>query len=212
VLVVAIVAASTVAAVVVLAPSAATEHGLPPEPVTPPSATALPDLPALPSGAAVQGQQPAVEGVHPRRLRIPSIRVSTELIPLGLIPVGMDSAAALEVPTDPDVAGWFTGGPVPGDVGPALLAGHVDSKTGPAVFFRLKTLQPGAEIHVERSDGRTVTFLVHSVRIYPKDRFPTAAVYAPTPVPELRLVTCGGPFDRLGGRYLDNVIVDAVLP
>jgi sortase (surface protein transpeptidase) len=215
-LAVAIVAASTVAAMVVLAPAPAGQQGLPPEPPEPAAALqpGEPPQPAAPLGltvapsvATAQGEQPAAEGVRPTRLRIPSIDVSTELIALGV-----DSTGVLEVPADPNVAGWFKVGPVPGDAGPALLAGHVDSKKGPAVFFRLKTLQPRAEVHVDRSDGRTVTFLVHSVRTYPKDQFPTAAVYAPTPVPELRLVTCGGPFDRLGGRYLDNVIVDAVLP
>jgi hypothetical protein len=160
-----------------------------------------------PSATAPHGeQQPTSDGVRPTRLRIGSIGVSTELISLGI-----DSAGALEVPADPNVAGWFDGGPTPGDVGPALLAGHVDSKKGPGVFFQLKSLQPGAEMVVDRSDGKTVAFRVHSARTHPKDQFPTAAVYAPTPVPELRLVTCGGPFDRLGGRYLDNVIVNAVL-
>jgi sortase (surface protein transpeptidase) len=203
-LAVAVVAASAVVAVVLLRPrfGQSGQGGLPFGPASAHSQASAPSVPAAPQG----DQRPTSDGVLPIRLRIDSIGVSTELISLGI-----DSSGALEVPVDPNVAGWFNGGPTPGEVGPALLAGHVDSKKGPGVFFQLKTLQTGAEILVDRSDGKTVAFRVQSVRAYPKDQFPTAAVYAPTPVPELRLVTCGGPFDRLGGRYLDNVIVSAVL-
>lgn len=141
----------------------------------------------------------------PVRLRIDKLGVTTELARLTL-----DQAGALKPPDSPDVAGWFADGPVPGDVGPAVLAGHVDSVRGPGVFFQLKSLQLGDRLQVERSDGRTVTFAVTSVRMFPKDQFPIDDVYGPTSVPELRLVTCGGPFDRVGGRHLDNVVVRAV--
>ena len=141
----------------------------------------------------------------PVALRIPAIGVST-----GLVELSLDSSGALKAPDGPDVAGWFAAGPAPGDVGPAVLAGHIDSKAGPAVFFLLKKLRADDEIQVDRSDGRTVVFRVSTVRTFPKSAFPTEEVYGPTPLPELRLVTCGGPFDRAGGRYLDNVIVHAV--
>ena len=148
--------------------------------------------------------QPAV-AVSAVRLHIEKLGVST-----GLVALGLDQSGALQPPDSPAVAGWFSDGPVPGDIGPAVVAGHVDSTAGPGVFFLLKTLQLGDRIEVERSDGRTVVFAVTSVRMFGKDQFPTDEVYGPTPVPELRLITCGGPFDRVGGRYLDNVIVHAV--
>lgn len=92
-----------------------------------------------------------------------------------------------------------------------MIAGHVDSKTGPGVFFRLPELQPGAEVLVEREDGTTLTFVVNSTHTTEKAAFPTAQVYGPTPLSELRLVTCGGDFDRVAGSYRNNVIVEAVL-
>jgi hypothetical protein len=143
---------------------------------------------------------------YPTALRIPAIRVAT-----GLIRLSLDPAGVLQPPDAPGVAGWFAGGPVPGDVGPALLAGHIDSHAGPAVFFNLRRLRPGDEVQVDRSDGRTALFRVVQVAAFRKDRFPTEQVYAPTPLAELRLVTCGGQYDRAGRRYLDNIIVQAVL-
>ncbi|HEY0638208.1 MAG TPA: class F sortase, partial [Pseudonocardiaceae bacterium] len=174
--------------------------------------------PAAPSGAPGTAFGPAPQdavaapeaapatGVYPTALRIPRIGVDVR----GLVGLGLDATGALAAPADPRSAGWFAAGTVPGDQGPALIAGHVDSGAGPAVFFRLSELRDGDEVHVDRSDGRTVAFTVVSVGTYPKDGFPTEQVYGPTPVAELRLVTCGGPFDRAGGRYLDNVIVQAV--
>ncbi|HEX7304860.1 class F sortase [Lentzea sp.] len=143
---------------------------------------------------------------EPVTVRIPSIGVETSLEELAV-----DSAGALEPPTRADRAGWYAKGVAPGDTGPAVIAGHVDSKTGPGVFFRLPELQPGAEVLVERKDGSTLTFVVSSSYSTEKTAFPTAVVYAPTPLSELRLVTCGGEFDRVAGSYRDNVIVEAVL-
>jgi len=140
----------------------------------------------------------------PTRLLVPRIGVDSSLVPLGL-----DKGGKLEAPTVYDKAGWYRGGPSPGDVGPAVLAGHVDSKAGPAVFFRLHELKVGDKIEVRRGKD-AVTFTVTGVTRHPKDAFPTAAVYGPTPGPELRLVTCGGVFDRLRNSYRDNVVVFAV--
>jgi sortase (surface protein transpeptidase) len=142
----------------------------------------------------------------PVRVRVPAIGVDSELLRLGTDPAGV-----LIPPDDPDRAGWFTGGAVPGDVGPAVVAGHVDSVEGPAVFARLRELDRGDEVVVDRADGTTARFTVTGVGRYPKDDFPTEAVYGPTPRAELRLVTCGGDFDRSRGSYLDNVVVTAVL-
>ncbi|WNV74587.1 class F sortase [Geodermatophilus sp. DSM 44513] len=142
----------------------------------------------------------------PVRVRVPAAGVDSELLRLGT-----DAAGALVPPDDYGRAGWFTGGAVPGDVGPAVLAGHVDSLDGPAVFARIGALATGDEVLVDRADGTTVRFAVTGVDRYPKNDFPTAAVYGPTPRAELRLVTCGGDFDRAARSYLDNVVVTAVL-
>lgn len=92
-----------------------------------------------------------------------------------------------------------------------MIAGHVDSTTGPAVFYRLRELRLGQPITVTRADGSMVAFAVTEVRQYAKDAFPTADVYGPVPEPELRLITCGGSFDRTRGSYRDNVVVFATL-
>jgi sortase (surface protein transpeptidase) len=145
-------------------------------------------------------------GAAPVRVRVPAIGVGSELLRLGT-----DASGVLVPPDDYARAGWFTGGAVPGDVGPAVVAGHVDSVDGPAVFSRLDDLAPGDEVLVDREDGTTARFTVTGIGRYPKDDFPTAAVYGPTPRAELRLVTCGGDFDRSRASYEDNVVVFARL-
>jgi LPXTG-site transpeptidase (sortase) family protein len=127
-----------------------------------------------------------------------------------LTDLGVDDAGALVPPGDFAQAGWFAAGPVPGDVGPAVIAGHVDSRTGPAVFFRLEELTVGDTVQVTRSDGRDVGFRVTRVAQYPKTDFATEEVYGPTTGPELRLITCGGTFDSSRRSYRDNVVVYAV--
>jgi Sortase domain len=141
---------------------------------------------------------------RPVWLSVPAIGVRTRLVDLGL-----NRNGTLQVPAGTTVAGWFTGSPRPGAVGPAVIAGHVDSRTGPAVFFWLRTLRPGQRIYVGRADGTLAVFTVTSVRMYGKDEFPTAAVYGPVPDAELRLITCGGIFDASLGSYLSNVVVFA---
>ena len=142
----------------------------------------------------------------PVRLTIPSIGVATELTRLGVDPTGR-----LVPPEDFAVAGWFAAGPAPGAVGPAVLAGHVDSRRGPAVFFRLAEVPVDSQVLVTREDGTTVHFTVTRVEQHPKDAFPTAEVYGPTAGAELRLITCGGDFDRGQRSYEDNVVVYAHL-
>lgn len=145
---------------------------------------------------------------RPERLRIPRIDVDTRLMDLGLT-----ARRELEVPplSRPRTAGWYDRSPVPGEVGPAVLAGHVDSRTGPAVFYRLRELHEGDRVVVDRSDGRTATFEVDRVEQVSKSAFPTKRVYGATPRPELRLITCGGAFDAEIGHYLANVVVYAHL-
>ncbi|HYX80678.1 MAG TPA: class F sortase [Actinomycetota bacterium] len=146
----------------------------------------------------------AIGRSRPVQLSIPAIGVRTPLIRLGLEPNG-----TLQVPTDFSVAGWYDLGPSPGEVGPAVIVGHVDSTAGPAVFYRLGQLTPGETVQVAREDGTEVPFRVYAVREFVKADFPTALVYGPTEGPELRLITCGGGFDSATGHYLDNIVVFA---
>jgi sortase (surface protein transpeptidase) len=142
----------------------------------------------------------------PIRLRIPAIGVDTPLERLGL-----DKQGAVAAPTAWQVAGWYTGSARPGQAGPAVILGHVDSTSGPAVFYRLALLRPGAAVAVTRADGSTILFHVSGQQRVAKSQFPTDLVYAPTLEPSLRLVTCGGSFDEKSHHYRDNIIVSAVL-
>ncbi len=125
--------------------------------------------------------------------------------------LGLLADGTLQPPTKWDVAGWYAGGVRPGDIGPAVIAGHVDSTRGPAVFFKLRQLRPGDQIVVTEKNGRALRFVVTEVRSYPKKEFPTAAVYGPTALPELRLITCTGDFDHAAANYLSNLVVFAVI-
>jgi Sortase domain len=171
------------------------------------------DLPATPPQApgfevaGLPGQlTPPGPASPPLRLTIPSIGVTTRLLRLGL-----EADGSMQVPVDFDRAGWFAKGPTPGQVGPAVIAGHVDSRTGPAVFYRLRELRAGDTVQVERADGTRLRFVVEDARRYPKTSFPTAAVFGPAPWAALRLVTCGGDFDRSARSYRDNLVVFAHL-
>ena len=145
---------------------------------------------------------------RPLALTIPSIGIDRE----PLVALGKEPDGSLEVPSDPSRAGWFAPGSAPGQIGPAVLAGHVDSQDGPAVFYRLSELRLGAVVEVARADGRTARFAVDKVERYAKDRFPTTAVYGGTTHrAELRLITCGGRFDTRTGHYTDNVVAFAHL-
>jgi sortase (surface protein transpeptidase) len=175
-----------------------------------PALTASPAPVTAPATAT--GKPTATGGELPRRssppvrVEIPAIGVSSTLVRLGLNPDG-----TMQVPDDYGRAGWFTGGPAPGDVGPAVIAGHVDSRNGPAIFYRLRDLRSGDAIRIIRADGTTARFVADDVVRYPKRAFPTQAVFGPVPDPVLRLITCGGRFDRSRRSYDDNLIVTAHL-
>lgn len=160
--------------------------------------------PTAPDAAPVS-EAPA-PGLRATALDIPTLGVRGDLVELGV-----DAAGVLQPPESAFVAGWFTGGAAPGEPGPTVIAGHVDSKNSPGVFYRLKDLGPGDEVSVGRSDGRTARYRVTGVAVVDKDDFPTEQVYGPTSGPELRLITCGGDFDRASGHYLRNVVASAVL-
>jgi len=137
---------------------------------------------------------------------IPDIGVDAPVVDLGRNPDG-----TLQVPDWQD-AGWYARGPEAGERGPAVIVGHVDSEAGPAVFYRLDELQPGAPIDVDLDDGAgSVRYLVDRIERFPKDAFPTLDVYGLTPGPELRLITCDGEFDTSTGHYVDNLVVYATI-
>ncbi|HEX9994418.1 MAG TPA: class F sortase [Acidimicrobiales bacterium] len=143
----------------------------------------------------------------PATVSIPAIDVTAPLVALHRDP----ATGVLVPPEDFDTAGWYADGPEPGEPGPSVIAGHVDDYTGPAVFFRLRDLAPGDQVTVSGDDGTSLTYVVQRVERHPKDAFPTVSVYGPTEDSELRLVTCGGDFDRDSGHYRDNVVVFATL-
>jgi sortase (surface protein transpeptidase) len=141
-------------------------------------------------------------GPAPVRIEIPSIRVDSAIDPMGLNPDG-----SLQVPTDFARTGYYTGRSRPGDAGPAIVVGHIDDKSGPAAFYRLRDLRPGAEVRIHRADNSVVIFAVERAKEVSKNAFPTDEVYGPTSDPTLRLITCGGSFDRSTGHYRDNTVV-----
>lgn len=177
-------------------------RGIPPPPVPPRSADAGTRRPAA------AGPRP-LSYSRPVSVVIPAIGVNAQIIPLGENPDG-----TVEVPllSTPFLTSWFDQGPTPGQRGPAALFGHVDSAyTGPAVFYKLGDLRPGETVSVNRADHTTAVFSIDRVAMFPKAAFPTTAVYGPTSDPQLRLITCGGPFDESTHTYLDNIVVFATL-
>jgi hypothetical protein len=142
----------------------------------------------------------------PVTLQIPAIALTVSLSTLGL---NLDGT--VQVPSDIQQPGWFRLGPSPGQVGSAVILGHVDSFQGPAVFFRLRTLTAGDQVDVGLADGVTTRFEVTSVAMYSKTQFPDQQVYASHGYSALQLVTCGGAFDSATGHYLSNIVVYTTL-
>jgi hypothetical protein len=174
------------------------------DPVTPQVRAAL-GFPATGSGLQVAQPAPRTYRVaRPVALIIPAIGVRTHLVHLGLTAQG-----TLQVPSSTSVAGWYVRSPRPGQIGSSIIAGHIDSLTGPAVFYRLHLLRAGDLVYVRRADRSLAVFRVYAARKFAKTLFPTSRVYGPTVAPELHLITCGGAFDRATGSYLSNVVVFA---
>jgi sortase (surface protein transpeptidase) len=173
--------------------------------------------PTRPSGGAPAGPGAIARGTTgpaplgrsvPVHLDIPAIGVSTPLMALGL---NGDGTVAVP-PLRPDApAGWYRHFATPGEVGPAVILGHVDTAAGPAVFYRLRDLRPGDTVTVRRTDGSSAVFTVDRLAQYPKSAFPADAVYGAVDHPALRLVTCGGAFDAIHGEYRGNLIVYTTL-
>jgi len=126
------------------------------------------------------------------------------------MPLGIDPDHSLQVPPlSAEEAGWYKYSPTPGEIGPTVILGHVDSNTGPSVFFKLGALRPGDRVSVKRADGIVVVFRVTRVVSYPKSSFPAAQVYGNTKNPQLRLITCGGRYDSVRRSHVDNIVVYA---
>jgi sortase (surface protein transpeptidase) len=189
-------------------------EGHPPQ--TPASAAVAPmatepHLPASPPQAwqAPTDTTPPLPAALPTHVGIPAIGVASDLLQPGLNPDN-----TIEVPplSKNSPAGWYRYSPTPGELGPAVILGHVDSaEHGLGVFFDLGALRPGDTITVVRADDTAAVFGVDRVASYPKARFPTAEVYGNTNHPALRLVTCGGTFDHSTRSYLGNIVVYASL-
>ncbi|WP_418276490.1 class F sortase [Isoptericola jiangsuensis] len=175
-----------------------------PSPTRTPTPTSTPSPTADPT--ATPTAEPVQRAALPERVRIPAIDVDSDLLHLGL-----NDDGTVEVPAGAQIdrAAWFDGSPRPGDDGPAVVEGHVDSPHGESVFYDLATMEPGQKVHVDRADGTTVTFVVDRVEQYPKDAFPTREVYRNTDEPQLRLITCGGAWNPDVGHYEDNTVVYA---
>ncbi|MDJ0339999.1 class F sortase [Streptomyces sp. H10-C2] len=181
-----------------------------------------PPLPAAAEAVSAHGRDPAADGPSetvlppradplppavPERIRVPAIGVDAPLMKLGL-----DRDQHLQAPPDTDrgLAGWYGGGATPGAAGAAVLAGHVDTREGPAVFYELGGLHKGDRIEIDRADHRTAVFTVYGIEVYEKRDFPTERIYGATPDAELRVITCGGGFSEASG-YRGNVVAYARL-
>ncbi|MBE1494011.1 sortase (surface protein transpeptidase) [Amycolatopsis lexingtonensis] len=166
--------------------------------------------PTAPSSSSIEQSSAAAElpRSDPTSVEVPKIGAKSSLVALGLNPDG-----TLEVPpvSKPMQAGWYSLGPTPGEAGPAVLVGHVDGNRQKGIFYRLREVAPGDRVLVTRKDGTTLTFVVARTQQIDKDEFPSDAVYGDTPDPQLRLITCGGSFDRSVHSYRDNIIVYAKL-
>jgi len=163
---------------------------------SPTTTAALPATPGKQIGQFIAASAPT-------GIEIPSIGVKSS----SFVDLGIAADGTITVPGTADEVGFYTGGPTPGQLGPAVLAAHVDSTKGPGIFYRLGAVKTGDVVKVSRADGTTTTFVVDKVASYPKDQFPTEEVYrGDFDKSEIRLVTCGGTFDKVK-HYLDNVVV-----
>ncbi|PKV92914.1 sortase family protein [Amycolatopsis echigonensis] len=160
-----------------------------------------------PASAAVPVTKPFT-GLRPTSVEIPKIGAKSSLITV--LP-NKDGQISVPSVKNPMQAAWYRLSPVPGDVGPAIVLGHVDGNHQPGIFYKLKDVNPGDEVDIERSDGKKLKFVVDHKEQVPKDTFPTQAVFGNTDKPQLRLITCGGVFDHAEHSYKDNIVVYANL-
>ncbi|WIX75412.1 class F sortase [Amycolatopsis carbonis] len=148
------------------------------------------------------------KGLRPTSVSIPKIGAQSSLVSVAVNLEGKISVPSVKTPMQ---AAWYRLSPVPGEVGPAIVLGHVDGDKKPGIFYKLKDLAPGDEVDIDRSDGKKLKFTVDHLTQVPKDQFPQDAVYGNSTKPELRLITCGGVFDHAEHSYEDNIVVYANL-
>jgi sortase (surface protein transpeptidase) len=182
-------------------------HGGPTAPAPPPGARALSAAAAADRPAQVYAPHVPLHDAVPLRIDIPSVGIHAELVGRGL----KDGAVDPPPYSTPDVAGWYRDGPPPGAAGAAIIVGHVDTETRAAVFYGLSTVQRGALVEVARDDGTVAEFSVEAVEVIEKAHFDATRVYGSAGRPELRLITCGGAFDKDAQAYSANVVVFAAL-
>ncbi|MCE7079535.1 class F sortase [Streptomyces sp. ST2-7A] len=172
-------------------------------------APAVPEPPAAPLAPETpEARDPALPPAEPQRLSIPEIGVDAPFMPLAIGETG-----ELDPPPhdDKNLVGWFEGGVTPGERGSSIVVGHVDTRTGPAVFVHLNALRPGSTVDIHREDGTVATFEVYAAETFRKADFPDERVYGDTPSAQLRLITCAGAYDRATRNYEDNLVVFARL-
>lgn len=201
---VALIVAVGVSGCAVGAPAAAPvdSAGTPNSSAEPAPSLPTPSIPSDPTPGAPTPQTPTPSA--PASVAIPSLALTEPLIDLGIQPDG-----SMEVPVDYDDVGWFTSGGRPGGIGPTVIAGHVDSPTGPAVFSELDEMVDGELVEVTDTAGTVFRYEVYRVGDYPKAEFPTEEVFGAIPTDEVRLITCTGLFDSSIGHYEDNRVVFA---
>ncbi|MGW2812764.1 class F sortase [Streptomyces sp. NPDC001415] len=163
-----------------------------------------------PLGVPLPPAHEPLKGVLPQRVEIPALGVAAPVVPRNL-----DADGAVDPPPydRPGTVGWFGGGARPGEEGAALLVGHVDTESRPAVFYGLSSARPGQHVKVTRADGSIAEFTIDDVQVFPRSHFDAAKVYGPRQHgrAELRLITCGGTYDRRTKAYTANVVVSAYL-
>lgn len=172
--------------------------------IRPASTFAIPTYSA-PAPTLIKGAVAGLPRSEPTKVNIPTVGIES-----GIKPVGKNADGSMEVPPlFEHITGWYTPGPTPGEIGPAIIVGHVDTLKGPAVFYKLREMKPGDIVEINRKDGTLVKFKVVSLQQYSQSNFPTEAVYGNTTNASLRLITCGGVFNKSTGQYTENTVVFA---
>ncbi|MFI5569674.1 class F sortase [Streptomyces sp. NPDC051740] len=177
----------------------------------PRAASAVSAAPSTPAASAPATREPAAEHLprsEPKRLLIPAIDVDAPFIDLA---IGSKGRLEPPPPHNTNLVGWYAKGVSPGERGTAIIAGHVDTATSPAVFARLSELEKGDRFRVLRADGGKATFVVDETESFKKDDFPDERVYADTPDAQVRLITCSGDYDHAAKDYTENLVVFAHL-
>ncbi|MEV4562281.1 class F sortase [Nonomuraea sp. NPDC049419] len=177
-------------------------------PLTPARLDAPPPLAAVPVVPAIPKPKVTTAKARPTRIKIPKIKVNA---PIGAVTVSKKGVLGTPPLSKPNRTGWYKHSPVPGETGPAIINGHVTTRSGPAVFDRLRELAKGDHIYVYRSDGKVTRFTVSGIEQASKNAFPTKRVYGNTSNAQLRLITCGGVYNKTTHHYTDNIVVYATL-